>query len=234
MEPRQLSIFEFLEQPAYSAISQVFPETEADEIEYKSAEGGFPHDFWKTYSAFANSNGGFIILGIQERKGKFSVQGLTKEQIEKYQKDFWSAANNSTNVSINLLNSDDVKELDLEDKTVLAFRIPIATRVQRPVYLTLNPFENTYKRNYEGDYKCTREEVRRMLADADLSVRADSRILDGYNMDDYDQQSIRQYRQLFASARPDHAWLAFDDKSFLIQLGAYRIDKKTIGLTQKR
>jgi predicted HTH transcriptional regulator len=38
---------------------------------FKSAAGEFPEDFWKTYSAFANTQGGIIILGVSEKKGKF-------------------------------------------------------------------------------------------------------------------------------------------------------------------
>ena len=227
MENRQLSLFEFIDQPAYSVLLQMFPDSESDEIEYKSAEGGFPSDFWKTYSAFANSKGGIVVLGIKERKSQFIIEGLPQDKIDRYKKDFWNTINNPTNTSINLLTDADVRQFELDGKTLLAFKIPAATRVQRPVYLTLNPFDNTYKRNYEGDYKCTREEVRRMLADADLSVRPDSRILEDFTMDDFDMPSIRQYRQLFASNRPGHAWLSLDDKGFLSQMRAYRFDRKT-------
>ena len=46
---------------------------ESDDLEFKSAAGGFPGSFWDTYSAFANSEGGVIVLGVIERKGKFYI-----------------------------------------------------------------------------------------------------------------------------------------------------------------
>ena len=40
---------------------------ESGEVEFKSAAGGFPGTFWSTYSSFANTNGGAIILGVKEK-----------------------------------------------------------------------------------------------------------------------------------------------------------------------
>lgn len=46
---------------------------ESSEIEFKSARGGIPASLWESYSAFANTDGGIIVLGIQEKNGTFSL-----------------------------------------------------------------------------------------------------------------------------------------------------------------
>ena len=87
MKEKQLKLFDLDDfQEVYSLIENEFLPDEYFEIEYKSAQGGFPKEFWKSYSAFANTNTGFIILGIKEKNGEFTIEGLDDDTIQKYQK----------------------------------------------------------------------------------------------------------------------------------------------------
>lgn len=68
---------------------------ENSEVEYKSAAGGFPRaEFWRSFSAFANTNGGTIVLGVKEKDHKFFPDGLSQDLIEKYRKQFGDDAHN--------------------------------------------------------------------------------------------------------------------------------------------
>ena len=197
------------------------------DVEFKSAKGGFPGSFWETYSAFANTEGGIIVFGVKENNGDFIVNTLNNDAIDKYKKDFWSAINNKNTVNRNLLVDSDVIDITYDGNRLLAFHIPQADRSQRPVYKGLDPYNGTFKRNYEGDYKCTEDEVRRMYADADVNRPADSRILPDYTLADIDHRSLEQFRRLFSISKPDHPWLVLDDIQLLTKLGGYRIDRKT-------
>ena len=200
---------------------------ESDDLEFKSAAGGFPGTFWDTYSAFANTEGGMIVLGVAEKKNNFYLDGLTDEQILKYQKDFWNNVNNKSTISQSLLTSKDVEVVKYKGHNIILFYIPRANREQRPVYRTMNPFGNTFKRNFEGDYRCTDAEVRRMFADADELHPMDGRILKNYTMDDIDEDSLKRYRQLFKLSSPDHPWLALEDLDLLRMIGGYRKDRQS-------
>ena len=208
-------------------VSRLLENKEGSTLEFKSALGGFPKSFWETYSAFANTQGGVIILGVKEYQGIFEPNNLSDEDMDKLQKDFWSGARNKNTTNICLLQQKDVEVGHIGDSKVLVFHIPAARREQRPVHCTMDAFRGTYRRNYEGDYLCSPMEVRRMFADADITRPADGRILKNYSWDDIDKPSFDQYRRLFAVARPNHTWLALSDEDLMRKLGGYRKDRET-------
>jgi ATP-dependent DNA helicase RecG len=200
---------------------------EGDDLEFKSAQGGLPKSLWETYSALANSHGGVILLGVED-DGR--VSGVREPR--KLKKAFWDTVNNRGKVSLNLCSDADVAEVKHPDGLILALRVPQATRYQRPVFLGQNPLTGSYRRNYEGDYRCTEQEVGRMLSDR-AEEPADGRILAGFGLDDLDLASLHQYRQRLASHKPTHPWLSEDDKGLLAKLGGWRRDRSsgTEGLT---
>ena len=43
-------------------------------LEYKKAKNKVPKSFWETYSAFANTNGGTVIFGLDEKTNQ--IEGV--------------------------------------------------------------------------------------------------------------------------------------------------------------
>ena len=208
-------------------VSDLMRNRETAEVEFKSAKGGFPKSFWETYSAFANTHGGTIVLGVKEKDGDFTLNNLTDDDVEKLQKDFWSGVHNKNTINVCLLKNSDVEVAEIEDHKVVMFHIPQAQRDQRPVHCTMDAFNGTFRRNYEGDYLCSNAEVRRMFADADITRPADGRILKNYSWDDIDMPSFEQYRRLFATAKPSHPWHALSNEELMRKLGGYRKDRES-------
>ncbi len=197
---------------------------EEKDWEFKSARGGLPGSVWATLSAMANTDGGVIVLGIAQRDGRFNVEGVLDAQ--KMKQDFWNLCNNREKINVNLLSNDDVTIETLDGNPVIAIRIPRATRRQRPIYVGQNPINGTYRRYQEGDYKCSSDEVGRMLADQSEEP-ADSLILEHFGPADLDAESLRQYRNRFSARAPAHPWLTLDETGLLEKLGGWRIDRPT-------
>lgn len=57
-------------------IKRLVAKSENAAVEFKRARGGAPADFWSSYSSFANTDGGVIILGVREKDGKREIEGL--------------------------------------------------------------------------------------------------------------------------------------------------------------
>ena len=214
-------------------LQELLKEKESNDLEFKSAKGGFPHSFWETYSSFANTHGGAIVFGIKEKDNQFFLDGLTEEQVEKYKRDFFNAMHNKEKVNIPLLKDDDVQVEEIEGVYFLFFYVPRVDRSLRPVYCGLDPYTGTYRRDIEGDYHCTREEVNSMFADANLTNPVDGRILKNYGKKDLDANSIKQYRRRFEQWNPEHVWNALSEDEFLEKINVFRRERETgeYGLT---
>lgn len=191
---------------------------ENNQLEVKTARHGLPRSIWETYSSFANTLGGVILLGVGEEKdGRLQVTGLAEP--EKLVKEFWDSVNNSQKINRNILSSKHVAICELNEKRIIVITVPKADRRDRPVYIGENPFTGSYRRNGEGDYHCTREEVQMMMRDqADSSQ--DTRLMDQMGVDVFDYDSVARYRNRMRNNRPGHVWEDFDDVQFLYRLGA--------------
>ena len=191
---------------------------ENNRIEAKKALGGLPHSIWETYSAFANTIGGIILLGVEEHRDK-SLHPVDLPEPDKLIKAFWDIINNPNKVSVNILTDRDVSVQDVEGNHIIVIRVPRADRYDKPVYLDDNPMTGAYRRNGEGDYRCTREEVQAMLRDAAVQTQ-DMRVLEKMGRDVLDADTIRRYRIRMKNHRPGHVWEELEDGEFLYRLGA--------------
>ena len=191
-------------------------------VEFKRGRGGVPGDFWPSYSAFANTDGGVIVLGVKEENGVRVVEGL--ENAEKVRADLWNAANNPDKVSDNVLSNKRVYSLEIDGKELVVTEVPRADRRTKPVYVGSDVFRGTYRRNGEGDYHCSREAVEAMIRDK-CKETADNCLLEDMTIADLDQDSVRRYRMMFSQRKPDHAWNKITDEQFLCKIGAAKKDE---------
>ena len=113
---------------------------ESHDLECKAAQGRdgdgeLPAAVWETYSAMANTDGGVILLGVQEKPaGQFRVLGL--QDIERVRKALWDNLHNPKQISMNLLAEADVQVVLLEEKQVLRITVPRAVREKIGRYTT--------------------------------------------------------------------------------------------------
>lgn len=191
---------------------------ENNRIEAKRSLGGLPLSMWETYSAFANTLGGIILLGVEEYRDK-SLHAIDLPEPERLVSEFWALVNNPARASVNILAKEHVEIQNVDGSRIIVITVPRAQRFDKPVYIDGNPLSGSYRRNGEGDYRCTREEVESMLRDAAVQT-LDMRLLTDMGSEIFDRDSVRRYRAQVRSLRPGYAGEALDDRDFLCQLGA--------------
>lgn len=190
---------------------------ENNRIEAKRSLGGLPQSIWETYSSFANTMGGIILLGVEEWPDK-SLHPVNLPAPEALIEEFWEILNDPQRTSINILTKDQIQIEEIEGNRVIAITVPRAQRYDKPVYLDGNPFLS-YRRNGDGDYKCSKEDVKSMLRDAARQTQ-DMLLLDGMGLTVLDSGSISRYRAGLENCRPGSLWTQLEEEEFLYRIGA--------------
>ena len=183
------------------------------DFECKKAQRDVPKDAYSTVSAFANTQGGWLLLGVSESAGRLEVTGIDPAAFDRVQDAFLTTLRSGQ--KLNQLVDAQPQVFELDGKRILAFFIPEANRHHKPIYLNGNPRES-YLRRAARDERMTDNELRRFLRDSAQHS------WDGEAMPDFplatsiDAETLRWYQDQFARRNPEHRHLA-DPQEFLLE-----------------
>jgi len=190
----------------------------------KDGKGSFPKSALESYSAMANTEGGRIFLGIEEKSRQFTLFGI--KEIERVKKEIWDALNNRERISDNLLSENDITVFEVESCKIIEILVPRAGRKQRPVFVGKNPLSGTFRRQHEGDYKCSENVVKLMLAEQIEGTR-DARVLTNFDIQDISPETLSIYRTALKNTKPSHPWNDEPDQNFLRMIGGWGQNRQT-------
>lgn len=190
----------------------------------QDGQGKLPKDFWPTYSAMANTDGGLIVLGIEEKKQRLIARGIPNP--DAIRKELADLLGNRQKVSVNLLSDGAIRELEIEGRTLLAIQIPRATRKQKPVYINGNPITGTSRRFHEADQEMPEDEIKLLLSEQQ-EESLDYRILPKFGMDDLSLPTLQAYRQTHATLNPGHHWAEMSNIEFLKEIRAWNRNRES-------
>ncbi len=208
-------------------INEIIRYGEHSTLEMKACEKSVPKDMWETYSAFANTHGGIILLGVTEHKDlpkemRFEITGVADSY--KVTADLFNMLRNPQKVNCNILVDSDVREIEVDGKTVLCVNVPEADYHRKPIYINDNFRDGTFVRTHEGDRHATKEELSMLTRNSADDL--DSVIIENYGMADIDTDTLTAYRKRFNLRHDKHVYVRLDDKEFLHQMGAYAFDRR--------
>jgi predicted HTH transcriptional regulator len=182
---------------------------EWEDFEVKEASGGLPKNIWETVSAFANTAGGWIVLGISKNGKKFDVTGL--QNPEKIEQDFTNILRSQN--KFNVLITPRCKKYTLENKIVLAFYI--SSSAQKPVYF--NSLTNTFVRTASGDQRAAESEINAMLRDQLFGVMS-ARPVERTTLNDINKTTLFRYRDYMSRFNPGLPYNSMTENEFITKM----------------
>ena len=183
------------------------------DVEFKEARRDVPKSAYDTVSAFANTQGGHLVFGVQQSGEDFEIVGVLS--VDKVQGDFLTALRQRDKISAVL----DVKpELHrLGESDLLVFYVPEAGRGEKPVYLN-GDIRLSFVRKGGSDVRCSANERDRFLIDA-MAQRFGDQEIECALDNAFDHDSIRWYRATYEARPGNRSHTGLSDLEFLDEMG---------------
>ena len=194
----------FLSSMIKSELISRLSDIEWEDFEVKEARTDLPKNIWETVSAFSNTSGGWIVLGVKQNGQSFEIQGVA--QPEKLEQDFIGTLRSqkfNTHISCKAVHH------TIDSKHLLLFYIPSADN--KPVYFG-SPV-NTFIRMGSGDQRASEEELSSMFRDRSYGKQSELPV-EGTSIEMLSKPSLQGYRRYFESANPNRPYTDLDDEQF--------------------
>lgn len=189
-------------------------------VEAKRSQHALPTDLWTSLSALANSEGGLVLLGVDEQRGKFVVTGVSNPgQISAELQALCSRAEPSLRPPIRIVTH--------PDGNVIIAEIPPIPAMQQPCHFPEHGSmrESSFIRVGDSDEQLESPEIDEMLAaqkPTDSSRRPapndarldESKVEARFGLDNPDRpELLRRFGVVDESDHPTlAAWLSLGDK----------------------
>ncbi|MDR1224042.1 MAG: putative DNA binding domain-containing protein, partial [Tannerella sp.] len=194
-------------------IDRIIAQGEGVSVEFKEAKEKVPASLYETVVSFANTNGGYIILGVDDEK---NITGIRPENRVKFLKNIITALNSKDNINpVMYLNP---VAIDFNGKTIIVIQVPASSQVH-------DHAGRIYIREYETDMDVTGNQHKiRGLFLKKGTIYTETHIYPGLQMSDLDEAIFAKARNLIRSNRSDHPWLTVDNMQMLRDAVLYRND----------
>lgn len=166
-----------------------------------------------TYSAFCNTRGGTIVIGLVPEGQRLKAVGV--EDPHGTVRGIMEDLDDQDHVNRNLLTRDSFRILNVEGSDVIVIDVPGASRRDRPVYVGSDP-TNAYRRIGDRDVRMSRDDVESMVIDS-ITPSPDSESVSTCVMKGLDSYIIGTFSCMLPA---DHIWRKHMDDGWLRPAGA--------------
>jgi len=203
-----------------NTLLQRLTDIEWTDFEVKKASAEIPKDVWETVSAFSNTSGGWIVLGVSQNGKEFEVTGVANP--EKIEQDFTNTLRSQN--KFNIIITPECKKYTIDGKTVLAFYIPSAE--QKPVYF--NSLQNTFIRTGSADHRATDYEINVLFREQSFGIMSE-KLVEGTSVNSFNKSSYKSFRTYLKQMVPESPYNSLEDDEFNQKLGLVKNGKLSYG-----
>jgi len=194
-------------------LDKIIAQGEGVSIEFKKAKEKVPASLYETVVSFANTRGGYILLGVDDGG---TVVGIPQENKGTFLKNISTALNSKDNINpVMYLNP---LSVDYKGKTIIVIQVPASSQVH-------DHAGRVYIREYETDMDVTgNQHTICGLFLKKRTIYTETHIYPGLKMSDMDESLFEKARNFIRSNRYDHPWLGVDNMQMLRDAVLYWTD----------
>jgi len=197
-------------------LRNIISKGEGLQIEFKEAQGSVPESFYETAVSFSNTDGGTILLGVDNNG---NIKGISPDSENKLKKDIITALNNRNSI---------VPPLYVHPFTI-AHPEGLVMVIQIPTSSQVHHYKGKiYIREFEVDIDITDQQQK--VSDVFLRKRnffTETKICPHLTLDDLDHSVFAKALQLIRNNKSDHPWLLEDKMQLLKDASLWRKDYET-------
>ena len=200
-------------------------QAENGQVEVKAAAGGFPKSVLETVSAFANGDGGTILLGLTDpAEGLQPVEGFNAQAVHDASVEaIRSKITPRPPVDIHI-EAVDIEAAEGQHRLVRIDVLP-GDPTQKPYYIEAHGMYNgSYQRVGEADIRLTKYEIDRLLENRS-QPRYDEELISEASFKDLSPTLVSAYVARLREEQP-RVFAALSDREVLLQARILRIDSE--------
>lgn len=195
---------------------QLISAGESTHVEYKECGRRMPDSFYETVVSFSNTDGGSILLGVDDDQ---NISGVEESKEDKLKSDIITALNSPDCINPPVFVEPKIHKT--EEGVVISIYIPSSSQVHKHR-------EKIYVRDHESDIDITNNHNRLSdLYERKRTQYSETNIYSNLSLNDLDADLFEKARKLIKANKSDHPWLYLENEELLRASILYRKDYQT-------
>jgi len=193
-------------------IKQMLEKGEGLNCEFKEARTSLPNNLFETICAFLNTDGGYILLGVDDNGG---VVGIKQSVVQQMKTNLVNLSNNPQKIDPSYILFPE--EVEIEGKTIVIIQIPVSSQLHKTS-------GEIYLRSEDGDYRARGTHQLAGIINRKLGMFTEQRAFPTLSMNNLRPELFERARRLMSAHNTNHPWAQLQPEELLNIAGFYVTD----------